>query len=43
VDPVLPYGGGGKGSLFDALEDLDAAACARKCKARTTRAGGPRG
>jgi hypothetical protein len=31
VDPVVPLGGGGKGSLFDALEDMDAADCTAKC------------
>mmetsp|Transcript_23802 Transcript_23802/g.71403 ORF Transcript_23802/g.71403 Transcript_23802/m.71403 type:complete len:341 (+) Transcript_23802:130-1152(+) len=30
LDPVVAYGGGDKGSLFDALEDSDAAACAAK-------------
>jgi len=30
VDPQVPYGEGKKGSLFDALEDLDAADCTKK-------------
>lgn len=32
VDPVVPYdGAGAKGSLFDALEDLDTEPCIAKC------------
>ena len=27
VDPVVAYPDGGKGSVFDALEDMDAAEC----------------
>ena len=30
LDPVLPYGDGNSGSLFDLLEDTDAPACASK-------------
>eukprot|EP00966_Prymnesium_polylepis_P303230 7004321-Prymnesium_polylepis.1 len=30
VDPQVDLVGGGKGSLFDALEDLDSAACLAK-------------
>jgi len=33
VDPVVPYADGGKGSLFDALEDMDAEPCLKKAVA----------
>jgi nucleoside diphosphate kinase len=33
VDPQVNLPGGGKGSLFDSLEDMDAGACIEKCKA----------
>ena len=33
VDPQVNLPGGGKGSLFDSLEDLDAGACIDKAKA----------
>ena len=33
IDPVVPYEDGSKGSVFDALEDLDAGPCLAKCKA----------
>ena len=35
VDPQVAYLDGSKGSLFDALEDMDAADCMAKCKALT--------
>jgi adenylate kinase family enzyme/nucleoside diphosphate kinase len=33
TDPVVPYGGGRQGSVFDVLEDLDGEACKAKCLA----------